>query len=231
MKDHPIQNTNIITYPKSISTSFNLITPFTSPVLYIEKYVKSPTFKRELTKLANKFDRFSHLSFYTDGSVTRNEDNIHSKAAAAWIETSTVSPTEFSCGVNVDFISSTKAEIMAVLSAIIIAPKDCAIDIYTDSQNVIMTYNYINMNNILNYPKECFKTQYIDLWYALFDVILYNDLMLTFHKIKAHARNSNNNHVDLLTKDALDCEPMNINIINSIYNVTSKFYNTIITTL
>ena len=119
---------------------------------------------------------------------------------------------------------------MAVLSAIITAPVKCTVDIYTDSQNVINTYNYININNVLKYPRECLKTQHIDLWYALFDIVLHNELALTFHKIKAYANNTFNNQVDLLAKDALSCEPMTINIINSLYNVAPKFSNTVITT-
>ena len=231
MKNNPIANTNFVSYPETISTSkFNPITSFVSPFAYIEKYIKSPIFKRELTKIANKFDRYSHLSFYTDGSVKRDITNTNTKAAAAWIETSTVMATEFSCGINCTFISSTKAEIMAIISALLVAPRSSTVDIYTDSQNVIFTYEQIKNTNVLIYPRECFKTTHVDLWYIIFDLLYNNELSITFHKVKAHAGNIYNNQVDLLAKDALDCEPMEINIINTGYNVAPKFMNTVITT-
>ena len=64
-------------------------------------------------------------------------------AAAAWIEITTIAPTEFLNAININFISSFKTELAAVIAAVITLPSKSTVNIYTDSKNVIDTYNTI----------------------------------------------------------------------------------------
>src|SRR6266511_2744049 len=228
MTNNPIPNSNIITYPENIAFQHTPIPPFKSPFTFIEKYITSPTYCRELTRISHIFSSRNTFTFYTDGSVQRI--NNVTMAAAAWIEITTVVPTEFSNAVNINFISSTKTELVAVIAAIITLPPNSTTNIYTDSKNVITTYNTIQQQHVLKYPRLCLKTPHIDLWYILFDIIYNKDLTIIFHKVKAHNGNDHNEYVDTLAKEAIYSDVMDFNTINSLYIVIPKYNNFLITT-
>ena len=83
-----------------------------------------------------------------------------------------------------------------IVVALLPLPAYISVSIYMDSQNIIDTFYQLFNLKILQYPHECFKIMYIDLWYILFQLINTNHISVIFHKVKVHANNFYNNYVD-----------------------------------
>ncbi len=54
-----------------------------------------------------------------------NLGSLAIKAGCAWCEINTVVPSTFQAAIAVDWISSTKAELIAMLTAVTTLPSDC----------------------------------------------------------------------------------------------------------
>ena len=229
---HPITIMHDITYPESIILPYInhslLKDSFFSPLPLIEKYIINSSYKRELTKLAKNFINRTNFRFYTDGSV--KHENGYTTAAAAWIEVLTVIPTEFTTGVNNDFISSTKAELIGIITALMTVPQHSIVDIYTDSKNVIDMYQHLIQENTLSYARECLKTMNIELWFILYNIVFTQQLQLLFHKVKAHSNNSYNDKVDELAKLHLLSETIQFKVSNGLYITAPKIIDINIST-
>ncbi len=89
--------------------------------------------------------------------------NQQTFAFATWCEISTMTHEKFFCGVTNDFISSIKAKLVAVIVALLTVPMYVSVSIYTDSQNLVTTYQQLHTFAILQYPQEYLKVTYIDL--------------------------------------------------------------------
>ena len=90
---------------------------------------------------------------------------------------------------------SFKTELLAILAAISTAPRNCTIQIYTDSQSVISKFqsliNTIPLPNFLNIP-------YWSIWNTLLNLIKSYNLNITLHKVNAHEDDNFNNKADQL---------------------------------
>ena len=103
-----------------------------------------------------------------------------------------LSQESFAAGIDPLWISSTKAELTAVVTALLTTPINAIVDIYIDSKNIIDTYKSLLSNNTFRYPRECLKVNHIDLWFVLFEILSHHHITLTFHKVKAHNNNRYN---------------------------------------
>ncbi|RIA80252.1 hypothetical protein C1645_839033 [Glomus cerebriforme] len=79
----------------------------------------------------------SVFSFYTDGSVF-NIGTPQSSSGLGWVEYSDPHQLLTFKGKSTYHSSSTRAEAMAILTAIIICPRSSKIDIHTDSSNSLL---------------------------------------------------------------------------------------------
>jgi ribonuclease HI len=93
---------------------------------------------------------------------------------------------------------SFKAEITAILSAIITAPRNCTVHVYTDSQSAISKYNSTNLTSL---KLSFINTPYHSLWYTLINFINSYNIQLIFHKVTAHQDNEFNNLADNLARN------------------------------
>jgi len=96
------------------------------------------------------------------------------------------------------FPSSNKAELLAVISALIVLPNHSEITIYTDSNNVITEYyNIIDRNNFDISPRKFFKINSNNIfWNILCEIIVIKSLIIDFIKVKGHSDNYYNNYID-----------------------------------
>jgi len=88
----------------------------------------------------------SHYKFYTDGSLM--ERNKVKKMGIGWLlknEEENNTDLEFKAA-NVGWPSSTKAEILAIVTALIVTTPHSTIEIYTDSANAISQFENIKKN-------------------------------------------------------------------------------------
>ncbi|CAB4405670.1 unnamed protein product [Rhizophagus irregularis] len=98
------------------------------------------------------------------------------------------------------FPSSNKAELLAIILALIVLSINSEVTIYTNSNNVITGYyDIIDRNNFIILPQKFFKIRMNNIyWSILQEIIVTNNLTLDFIKIKGHSDNYFNNYVDQL---------------------------------
>jgi len=114
--------------------------------------------------LIKQFHFRTSFTFYTDGSV-QNLGTHNINVDIAWTEISTILPTQFQAAMDIHWISSTKTELLAIISAIITALVASHVNIYTDSKSVIDKFCHLNsyQSSYFCYPRLTFKNTYNDL--------------------------------------------------------------------
>lgn len=161
----------------------------------INKWTSSDTLQRHL-KFCLQAIRERIVNIYTDGSLNPKELNMSglSIMGAGWIlEDSEIS---FHCATCM-FPSSTRAEILAILTAILATPSNTALNIYTDSQAAIDGIHNV-IRNPLSAISERFKQCNFVLLNIIKDLITSKGLMFTMHKVKGHSQNLWNDAADQL---------------------------------
>src|ERR1043165_5694502 len=107
---------------------------------------------------------------------------------------------------------SFKSELTAILLALITAPRNCTVNIYTNSQSVISKYqNLSNFSTTLSYT----HTPYFSLWNIFINFI-------NFYKVTAHQDNIYNNLADRLAHNHYNLSYLSFmpyNIYNSAYTL------------
>ena len=157
-------------------------------------------FKRQLRDSSLQLESASKLEFYTDGSLF-NQNTLDSSMSFGLIQTHPSSP-QVNLSATIDnWPLSLHSELAAVLSALMISPKQCDVTIFTDSESIIKHYNECGFNFI---PSSRFilKEENKFLWTALRETIIYNELQVTFVKVPSHSNNLYNDMADKLAKSA-----------------------------
>lgn len=100
--------------------------------------------------------------------------------------------------------TNNRMEISAVIGALEALKEPCLVDIYTDSAYVCNAFNQHWLNN---WQRNGWKTsakkdvENRDLWEALLKLTKLHDF--SFHKVKGHANNADNNRCDELARNAI----------------------------
>src|SRR5436189_242204 len=94
--------------------------------------------------------------------------------------------------------SSTRAEIIAILTTLLVVKNSSDIKIYTDSKNTVNIFNSYKQryNNYRSY----IKLENQILWELIFKVIEMLDLNVTLYKVKAHSEDRWNDRADIEVK-------------------------------
>ncbi|GBB87610.1 hypothetical protein RclHR1_14090002 [Rhizophagus clarus] len=151
-----------------------------------------------------KFLFRDRLIFYTDGSLSMDGTN-KSIMGTAWVEVSSPVNDTFQCS-TAHLLSSTKAEVLAILTAIIAAPIYCHVTIHTDSKNAIDTFNKTGCTNLSQ--RRIMKLNNFSLWILIHRLIKTKSLRVELLKVKAHSGQSYNDKADRLAKDACSNPPI-----------------------
>src|SRR5207247_9877693 len=92
--------------------------------------------KRQLRDLSLQLESASKLEFYTDGSLF-NQNTLDSSMSFGLIQTHP-SSLQVKLSATIDnWPSSLRSELAAILSALLISPKQCDVTIFTDSESII----------------------------------------------------------------------------------------------
>ncbi|PKC65085.1 hypothetical protein RhiirA1_461507 [Rhizophagus irregularis] len=141
----------------------------------------------------------TNLTFYTDGSLrTRSPTQPNTFLGGRLTAITYKGRTTFTP-------SPSKAEGIAILTAILICSSNSTVDIYTDSQNAISTYYRIS--NKLTSERRILKISNHLIWRLIHHLVTFNNIQLTFHKVKAHSEIHFNELADTLTKEDQDINP------------------------
>ncbi|GBC36709.2 ribonuclease H-like domain-containing protein [Rhizophagus irregularis DAOM 181602=DAOM 197198] len=135
----------------------------------------------------------------------------------AWIETTDATPNSdppppsYKGALSFN-PSSTKAEVYALLTAIIAVPDNSELDVFTDLLNVIHTFHVVT--NKLTSIRRILKCNNHLAWRLIDILITKKSLIVRLHKVKAHSNDYWNDMADGLANAARQLAPYEINPTN-----------------
>jgi ribonuclease HI len=162
-----------------------------------------------LINISEKFARDDKLKFYTDGSV-KNIASKNMKMGLGWIKTNDEHNCHTFKAAIEDWPSSTKAELIALITAIITAKLGSEIQIVCDSSALIQGFRNNVTNNNMNIRKTLKENNFI-LWSITQYIIKKLKLKIKFTKVKAHSGIEYNELADMLAKEGCENEIISFN--------------------
>src|SRR2546421_3370483 len=103
----------------------------------------NPNLTTTITSMSHALQTYSSLSFYTDGSLV-NAASFEARMGAAFILTDPVDLNLRLAVSTTTWPSAYKAELLAVLLALLVAPDNCSMNLYSDCESIIKHFDYIN---------------------------------------------------------------------------------------
>ena len=158
--------------------------------------VVDPVTRQQLSSIRTTLEHESTLSFYTDGSLA-NAGTCDMSMGLGWVAlSSSISELTFSASASL-FPSSTRAELLALLSALLVVPRFCTVTVYTDSLVLIQGFHLLLADNFRGLGSLNKSHNYL-LWLAVHLVIRVSQLNVTCLKVAAHSNNVHNDQADSL---------------------------------
>ncbi|PKK60149.1 ribonuclease H-like protein, partial [Rhizophagus irregularis] len=163
------------------------------------KYIHPSDYRNVLIEIANSLTQETDIEIYTDGSMKNIATNKIMMGCAFVI--SAPIKKSFNCGIA-DNPSSNKAELIAVILSLMTCPKATNVEIYSDSQWVVNTFDDLNFLTIKDIERS--KVNYKVLWLCLFKIIRIYSLKVKITKVKAHSDCDYNKEADKLAKSGAE---------------------------
>src|SRR6266498_608603 len=163
----------------------------------ISKFIVQGSYQSKLATLASHLSDHNTVDFYTDGSLSHG-GTTRMTMGIGWT-------TAFDNMANLTFHaaisgnpSSTKAEIIAILTTIITCPAHATINIYTDSQCCVDHFDRLKhtSSTVLRYKNSLYPN-YLH-WEIIFELILTLSLHVSLFKTQGHSNNHFNDIADNL---------------------------------
>jgi len=178
--------------------------------MLIEQLVDSPVLSHTLTDLVDLLRLKSNLQFYTDGSLQHNSSLLDTMGLG-WV-VQHHEDIEFAASAIL-WPSSTKTEVLACLTALLVAPVKAKVTINTDSAATIAGFDKLVALKHLSVQKRE-KIPNFQIWMAIAHIIESKFLQTTLVKIKAHSGDRLNDRADRIAKTAAYSAPhLNINYL------------------
>ena len=170
----------------------------------IHRVVKNKNVQNELSRIANILKGKEVLDIYTDGSLV--VENIGGretkKMGIGWViadDSRKESSISFSSSI-VDWPSSTRAELGAIWSALLVVPYRASIRIFSDSKAAIEGIkNFKGLSKL----RSNFKTKNHSIINQIIDCCKTKEIKLDLIKVKGHSSNIWNDRADQLAKEGL----------------------------
>jgi exonuclease III/ribonuclease HI len=165
----------------------------------IQRVIEDKEAKDELIKQNMELKGENIVEFYTDGSLVANEGN-RSKMGIGWI-----AKVRDKIDNNISFRSrlenwpsSTRAELGAIWAAILAAPVETQVHIFTDSKSAIEA---VEKAQKVVQIRSWFKLRNRSILRQIIDCSKAKKLELRLHKVKSHSGNKANDIADRLAKE------------------------------
>ena len=171
----------------------------------IQRVVKDKKLQVELSRLARSIKGKKELDIYTDGSLAckGTGDIREKKMGIGWVIASEgenrLEDISFNSRIA-DWPSSTRAELGTIWTALLAAPSESKVRIYSNSNVAIEgIQGFKSQMNIRN----MFKTKNYSLINQIIDCCRTKNIDLELIKVKSHSMNHWNNKADKLAKEGL----------------------------
>jgi ribonuclease HI len=172
-----------------------------------EKFWSNNDIQNELDVIRKSLADCKKVDIYTDGSLS--EDNNQQEKivmGCGWVAIKEDNSKLTFRGQVENFVSSTRAELMAILTAVYATPRDTKLNIYTDSQASIEAIS----NAVKNSKKVQKKFKNWTLLQSINEIIAVQNIEFNMFKVKAHSGIEYNEMADKLAKDGISyhiCDP------------------------
>ncbi|CAB5204536.1 unnamed protein product [Rhizophagus irregularis] len=192
----------------------------------ITSLIKEKPVQIQLWQCARKAFNLNTLEIYTDGSFKSSASANEFPMGYGWCVSNSFEQKIFFNGTGTLMPSATKAEILAIVTALIIAPSYSSITILTDSQAAIDGFNKSSQLRYIS-PRRFNKINNTILWAALHHNIQKLNLKVDLKKIRAHSDNLIMIELTYLQKK-VDYWPFRLHPRYSYKNETCWYFNKII---
>jgi ribonuclease HI len=166
----------------------------------IDRLISSDILAKELIAIHNFLSSsgVSEYTIYTDGSMDMNVRDTYNNIVmgSGWVVHNT--DISFSCGIRYH-PSSTRPELLAILTALIAIPEKGSVKIFTDSQAAIDGITHMHRRCNQQGRKLLKQNNYIILS-AIWDVVRIKKLDFQIFKVKGHSGCKWNDKADYLAK-------------------------------
>ena len=177
--------------------------------ILIERWIESKDHKEQLLKAyinntnTDVFGVKTTYEFYTDGSL-KNRGYDNSLMGSAWIQTLGPNPNTTFQNSSLNWPSSSKAEAIAIFTALLTVPKSRKVEIFTDSQTCIDILHKLQIPHPKFTRRKLFKIKNWSIWIKIKEAIQSKELKVKLTKVKAHEGDYFNERADQLAKEALN---------------------------
>ena len=148
----------------------------------------------------NLTQKRSEYNFFTDGSMGKVKNDTKMGIGWVLVENTTNEVIHSFKSSNFGWPSSTKAEILSILTALLVVTSDSKVKIHTDSNNAITQFNKFR-NEKSNRKKQ--KIANTGMWDNITDIINRFNIEVEWIKVKAHSNIWGNEEADILAKEGL----------------------------
>ncbi|POG62909.1 ribonuclease H-like domain-containing protein [Rhizophagus irregularis DAOM 181602=DAOM 197198] len=153
----------------------------------------------DLQDIATTLAPFIDLEFFTDGSYDSTNSQAGFPMGYGWTTSNLFNSNITYNGSLQFFPSSTKAETMAILTALVVCPEFGKIVIHTDSQAAIDSFHKSKNLHTIS-PRRFNKINNNILWSSIHFTIKSLSLKVKLLKVKAHSGNQFNDIADIQAK-------------------------------
>jgi ribonuclease HI len=172
----------------------------------IKSLIKCGIKQQELINIyvTNEISNLKDYTFYTDGSLLQKHQSSQIDMGLAWIQVENENSNQIISSFkasNYGWPSSTKAEVLAIYTALLAVVADSHVKIYTDSAVAISQYN--SFKNTRSERKKG-KINQKNIWEVIFGLIKKYNLKVELFKVQAHTGIWGNEKADILAKEGVD---------------------------
>ena len=128
----------------------------------------------------NKYNDRKTYTFFTDGSMKKQENQA--EMGIGWVQIENNEEINKFNAKTKGWPSSTRAEMIAILTTLLVTKNSSILNIHTDSQNTINIFNSYKYK-YTNY-RSYIKLENQIIWELIFQVIKILDLDVILHKLK-----------------------------------------------
>jgi ribonuclease HI len=148
------------------------------------------------------------FQFYTDGSLGNTIEG-EKRMGAAWLQTEGPNKGNSFAARITDWPSSCRAELAAIILAVLTVPQKSRVEIVTDSASCISTFNRLIKPDPKRTTRRWMKEKNWSLWMRLIEIIRRKKIQVNLKKVKAHSGEYLNDKVDRLAKEGRNLPEVN----------------------
>ncbi|KAF9378428.1 hypothetical protein CPC16_011293, partial [Podila verticillata] len=164
--------------------------------------VLDPTTQRDILERRQEYQHKTEIVLFSDGSMVEAGTEKNSMAFGVVIDTGNNTFVPVMGGGVTGFASSTKAELVGLLAAVLSSPRNATVKIYTDNMAVMQNFQKLVQDRHTATARAKLRTTYANWWDKVAIAVKNQGGIVTVEWIKGHAGHAGNEAADRAAKAA-----------------------------